>query len=367
MRRSSAPTLQDVADQAGVTSMVASVVLNGAKSSTRVSDTTRERILAAAERLNYRRNAVALGLSRRQMDAIGVVSVIDVSPELDRDDLNLYFLELLNGILESAAECRQNVTVFTIQDWEKDEQRVIEFCDGRIDGLILIAPNMSSSLASQLPRLTPVVTIHSNDPVPHTHNLDVDNEEAAYLVVRHLIDQGHTRIMHITGGADITGAKRRLNGYLRALSSAQIPPEKELIVEGTYSIWCGREKMREWIESGRDLPPAIFCANDAIAYGCMEVLSAAGIPVPGRISIVGFDDTLMARTTSPAVTTIRQPFRDMGRRAVELLLEQIRNDTTIKADGSAFAVSAPAYPVTEELPVELVVRSSVGPAPKYSE
>src|SRR5580658_8097322 len=103
MRRSNAPTLQDVADQAGVTSMVASVVLNGARSSTRVSEATRSRVLAAAEGLNYRRNAVAVGLSRRQMDTIGVVSVIDTSPQLDRNDLNLYFLELLNGVMESAA------------------------------------------------------------------------------------------------------------------------------------------------------------------------------------------------------------------------------------------------------------------------
>ena len=345
MRRSNAPTLQDVADQAGVTSMAASVVLNGARSSTRVSDTTRARIIDAAERLNYRRNAVALGLSRRQMDAIGVVSVIDVASGLDRNDLNLYFLELLNGILESAAQFGQNVTVFTIKSWQEDDERVLEFCDGRIDGLILIAPMLSTSLARQLPRLTPVVTIHSNHPAPHTHNLDVDNEAAGFMIVRHLIEQGHSRIMHITGGTKVTGARRRLEGYLRALDSAQIAVDERLIVDGNYSIWCGREKMNAWIQSGKELPTAIFCANDAIAYGCMEVLAAAGVAVPDRVSVAGFDDTLMARTMTPAVTTIRQPFREMGRRAVELQLQQIRTDAEIKAGESRRnVVSAPANP-----------------------
>jgi LacI family transcriptional regulator len=182
------------------------------------------------------------------------------------------------------------------------------------------------------------------------------------MVVQHLIAHGHTRIMHITGGAHVTGARRRLEGYLRALAAAQIPVDRSLIVDGSYSIWTGREKMTEWLTSARALPTAIFCANDAIAYGCMEVLAAAGISVPDQVSIAGFDDTLMARTMTPAVTTIRQPFREMGRRAVELVLEQIRTDAAIKAGAAANLVSAPATPETELLPVELVVRGSVGPA-----
>src|SRR5438874_9406010 len=111
MRRSGQPTLRDVADQAGVSIMAASVVINGATSSTRVSDSTRARIVEAAALLRYRRNAFAAGLSKRRMDTIGVVST------LDNRETNLYFLEIMNGIIGACAERDQSTKVFAINDW----------------------------------------------------------------------------------------------------------------------------------------------------------------------------------------------------------------------------------------------------------
>ena len=116
--------------------------------------------LDAAARLRYRPNGVARGLNRRRMDTIGVVAIIDGG------EVNLYFLEVLNGILEGAAAQGQNVTVFSISDWHTDNKKIISFCDGRVDGMIFIAPTcFPASCADTILSHTPIVTLHAS------HNL----------------------------------------------------------------------------------------------------------------------------------------------------------------------------------------------------
>src|SRR5438270_442012 len=122
-----AATLADVGRAAGVSAMAASTVLNGAQTSSRIAPETRERILEAAARLRYRPNAAARALANRRMDTLGVAAVIDSG------ELNHYFLEVFNGILEAAARREQNVTVFALHDWGRDPARLHDLCDGRID------------------------------------------------------------------------------------------------------------------------------------------------------------------------------------------------------------------------------------------
>jgi LacI family transcriptional regulator len=363
MRQIHAPTLKDVARAAGVTSMTASAVLHGGRSSTRVSEATRERVVEAASHLRYRPNAVARCLSRRLMDTIGVAAVIGTG------EVNLYFLEVLNGILEAASEHRQNTTVFALRDWRADEEKVLEFCDGRVDGMILIAPQLSESLLSERPRQTPFVTLHANGPHTDIWNLDVDEEDAARAIVEHLIACGHRRIAHFTGTPGVLDALQRLNGYRAALEGAGIPVDPSLVLEGNYSFWWGQHLATVLLEERRPdpLPTAVFCASDASAYGCMEILARHGLRVPDDISVVGFDDTLTARMTNPPLTTVRQPFRQMGRRAVELLLPQVSSDPT-----HAPCVDAGTVPglrtvpgsFAEFFPFELIIRGSVGPPPE---
>jgi LacI family transcriptional regulator len=357
MKRSHAPTLQDVADRAKVSVMMASVVLNGAQSSTRVSPATRERILEEAARLGYRRNAVARGLSRQRMDTIGVTAIIDGG------EINVYFLEVINGILEGAARHGQNTTIFSVADWQGDAQRLPGFCDGRIDGMILIAPDVLAP--ETLSHHTPFVTLHGNEEEPHTHNLDVDNEGGAHAMTSYLIAQGHRAIAHFAGNHGVLGVRRRIAGYRRAIEEAGLRFDEERVVPGNFSAWSGRQRAAQLLaEAGdRPLPTAIFCASDAIAYGCMEVLADAGVRVPADVSVAGFDDTLTARMTRPLLTTVRQPFRDMGRCAVETLLSLI-GDTE---EGTAHAApdGHPEPPTeacrTQIFPAELVVRESVAP------
>lgn len=331
MRRSSTTTLADIAREAGVSSMTVSAVLNGARTSTRVSQATRERVMEAAERLSYRPNAAARGLQRRRMDVLGVVAVMDYGPNAD---LNLYFLEVLNGIMAEATLRGQNTMVLSIQDWNADSQRVLDFCDGRVDGLILIGPTVTPEFAEKLSRQSVFVAIHGYALPDDIWNLDVDNTDGARLAVRMLIEQGHRRILHITGSLESGGARERVEGYRRALEEAGIPYDEALVVPGFYSKPAGEWRMSQILESGRlgPLPTAIFAGSDAIAIGCCRALTAYGLHVPEDVSIVGFDDTLDARMNDPPLTTVRQPFREFGHQAVDLLLKQIEGHTEPDSD-----------------------------------
>lgn len=360
MRRTNATTLQDVAREAGVTAMTVSVVLNGSRSATRVSDATRTRIQEAAARLRYRPNGVARGLSRRRMDTIGVVAVVD------GNELNLYFLEVLNGILEAAARHGQNTTIFSIADWQRDEKHVLEICDGRVDGIILIGPSqIRLEFIEALHHHAPFVMIHGNSEHPEADDLDVDNESGAYAVVQHLIAHGHRRIAHIAGQQGLLGAQHRLAGYRRALEEAGIGYDERLVILSGFSASAGRESMTALLTEGQvdPLPTAIFCASDAIASGCLEAMSAHGLYAPDDISIAGFDDMLLARMTRPSLTTVRQPLREMGQYAVERLLQRITEELSAQSAMRADAQFTPtiAPPQTKIFPVELILRDSVGP------
>lgn len=349
-RQSKPATLADVGRAAGVSAMAASTVLNGARTSSRIAPETRDRILEAARRLRYRPNAAARALASRRMDTLGVAAVIEGG------ELNLYFLEMLNGVLEAASRHNQNTTVFTLHNWSTDAARISKFCDGRIDGMILLAPLLSRETADHLPDHTPLVAVHANLATPGIINLESDEGEGACNVVRHMISRGHRRIMHLSGPRGLLGAERRVEGYKKALLEAGIPFDESLVLEAHYNAPGGRQAIRGWLgrSRGSQLPEAVFCANDAIAMGCIEGLAESGIRVPEDVSVAGFDDTLGARTTVPQLTTVRQPLRAMGAKAVEILLEQISNPAVRSAQ-------RPAAPFV--FPTELVIRNSVGTPP----
>lgn len=353
MRGSNPTTLQDVAREAGVSSMTVSVVLNGSRSATRVSEATRARIKDVAARLRYRPNAAARALQRRRTDTIGVVGIFSG-----------YLVDILQGILASASEHDLNTTFFSVSDWQKDERRILGFCDGRADGLILVAPRMSAAFAESLTQHTPFVAVHPADPLENVWRVDVDNEGGAYAVVRHLIEQGHRRILHLAGPLHLSGARERLAGYRRALEDADIPYDDALVAEAGFATPDGKEAMSQLLENGfpEPTPTAVFCANDAAAIGCLEALAEQGLSVPRDMSVGGFDDAFFARLTLPHLTTARQPFEALGRTAVEMLRTQIQrasSSTTEELPEGSSSTEAHA----EILGVELVVRASVGPPP----
>lgn len=337
-------TLAEVGKLAGVSVMAVSSVLNGARSSARISAKTRERILEAAAQLNYRPNAAARALLRQKMNAIGVAAVVDAG------ELNYYFLEVLGGVLEAAARFSQNVTVFTLHDWNREADRIADFCDGRIDGLILVAPVIIRPNPKVFPSYVPLVSLHSNSMLPGVNDIESDEKQGSKAIMRALIERGHRRILHLAGPPDYKGARLRLEGYLEALADAGIPRDDSLIVPSGYIQKDGYESILKWMVAhrGEPLPTAAFCCNDGCAVGCLEGLAAHGVRVPSQMSLVGFDDSLAARTSVPQLSTVKQPLVEMAGLAVELLMHpEMRKDQET--------------PIL--LPNKIVLRQSIATAP----
>lgn len=336
-----AVTLADVGREVGVSAMAVSAVINGTKTSSRISDETRQKILEAAARLNYRPNMAARSLVSRRMNTLGVTTVFS------GNQLNLYFFEVFDGIMAAANRRGQNITVFTLADWKHMEQ-ISRFCDGRIDGMILVAPVIEHELVSQLPTNVPFVSLHSNEPIPGVVDLESDEKEGAYQMVKHLIGQGHHRILHLAGPFDRTGSSRRLDGYRQALFDSGMPYDDDLVIETDYTMDVVRSRLREWMDRHleQSLPDAVFCVNDLVAVSCIETLGDYGFRVPEHIAVCGFDDTLVARTTH--LSSVRQPLKEMGSRAVDILVDQIdahlRNEDSKPRD-SRSTILFPTQPV----------------------
>lgn len=338
------PTLAEVGKLAGVSAMAASTVLNGARSSSRISAKTRERILEAAATLNYRPNAAARALLRQKMNTIGVAAVVDAGA------LNYYFLEVLGGVLEAASRFAQNVTVFTLHDWNRESERIGDFCDGRIDGLILVAPTIIRPGKKVFPPYIPFVSLHSNSLLPGVNDIESDEKSGSAAIVKALIENGHRRILHMAGPQVFKGARLRLEGYHEAIDEAGIARDASLIVDSGYTQKDGYEAILRWMESrhGEELPTAIFCCNDGCAVGCLEGLASSGIRVPADVSVAGFDDTLASRTSLPQIATVKQPLVEMAGLAVELLLHpEMRKD--------------PEVPLV--LPTKVITRQSISAPP----
>lgn len=317
-RRRSAPTLADVAREAGVSKMAASSALSGGSSSARVSPETRERVMAVAERLRYRPNANARALTYQRTNAIGFVT------NLMGEEPNLYFLEVFGGVVQGAVAAQQTTSVFTLGDWDEAPTRIPAMCDGRVDGLIVLAPRLEDDGQSWLPEHTPMVSVHaSRDWRAGGVNFESDDEAGAYEMVRQMLALGHRRILHVGGPAGFPGADRRVAGYLRAHAEAGVEPPIDHMVRTSFNAEGGSEAMRDWLQRhrGQPLPDAVFGGSDAIAVGCMETLLARGLSIPRDISVVGFDHTLLARTLHMAA--VRQPLREMGQQAVGVLMQLI--------------------------------------------
>lgn len=298
--------------------MAASSALNGGRrGSARVSVQTRERVLAAAQQLGYRPNAAARALASQRTNAIGFVA------DFLGDEPNLYFLEVFSGVIQSATAAGQTTSVFTLGDWDEAPARIPPWCDGRVDGLILLGPRLRDDGSSWIPPHTPMVSVQADRHLHGVVNIESDDEAGARKMVRHLLAMGHRRILHVGGPAALAGANRRVDGYLRAHAEAGVKPAAGHVVRAPLTVEGGRGAMQEWLQRhrGRLLPQAVFAGNDAMAFGCIEVLRERGLRVPEDISVVGYDHTLMARWAHLA--TVRQPLHEIGRQAADLLLQRI--------------------------------------------
>ncbi len=329
------PTMDDVARVAGVSRALVSLVMREASN---VSDRRRQAVLEAAAELGYRPNILARNLASRRTMTLGVMI---------NDLHNPFFAEAVDGIQARADEAGYQLLLATERTGRSGQTDAIEtFLRFRVDGLILTGPRLPTPEIRAAADTCPIVLLGRTLRIPEVDTVNTDERIGARLAVRHLFDLGHREIAHIDGGRGAGGPPRRA-GYERAMRELGLD-DAIRIVEGNFTEEGG-VRGADQLLTGGTAPTAIFAANDLTAVGALDRAEDLGLDVPGDLSIMGYDNTAMAAMHHMSLTTIDQPREEMGRIAVDLLLERLDDDRTA-------AIRHVATP-------SLVTRSSTGPPP----
>jgi DNA-binding LacI/PurR family transcriptional regulator len=322
--------LDDVARRAGVSTATASRALSGRG---RLSEATRARVRAAADELGYVASATASGLATGRTRSVGVVV-----PLLDR----WFFANVLDGISTALAAHGYDITLYTVTDDPQQRRRLVQTAlrRGRVDAVIVLSVEFSDAEIDELLALEmPVVGLGT--PSPRLATLRVDDTRLARMAVEHLVGLGHREIAHIGRSHDDDREPdiptQRHRGFAAALADAGLHPVG--FAAADFTIDGGFQAARDLLTGPR--PTAIFAASDELAFGAMFAARAAGLEVPGDVSIVGVDGHEMSGFFG--LTTIDQFPHAQGERAAEAVLAALGEE-----------VAEP----TRSLPFELVVRTS---------
>lgn len=305
-------TLEQVAELAGVSPSTVSRILNGTAA---VSQAKKDAVQAAIRELGFRPNPVARGLAGGKTLSIGVVTQIISSP---------FYGEALLGI-ERELERAGYVPMFVSGNWhEDDERKAIEtLLSRRVDGVIVLAGRLSDAELTRVAESLPMVVVGRQLAGPQLFSFSFDNRLGARLATQHLIEQGHRRIAFIAGDLLHEDAVDRQNGYLDALAAAGIAADPNLIVQSDFTEAGGMLAVSRLLE--RDAPfTALFASNDQMAIGACLGLHRRNLRVPDDVSLVGFDDLIMARYAMPPLTTVRQSVYEIGVEAATAMLEMLR-------------------------------------------
>ena len=327
-------TIKDVAREAGVSVATVSRVFNDSEL---VSVDTRRTVRDVAARLNYWPHGGARSLITSRTYAVGV---------LLPDMYGEFFSEIIRGIDLAARREGLHLLVSSSHAESAELVAAMRSMRGRIDGLIVMAPDVEQPVGTQVcGGQFPVVLLDPGFDAEECDTIAIANHDGARAMVGHLLALGHRRIATVTGPERNIDARQRLAGYRAALGAAGAEADPELEIAGDFTERSGYEAVGRLLRLA-PRPTAVFVGNDYMAIGVLGALSDAGIRVPGEIAVTGFDDIAMARYLNPSLTTVHVDMLQLGERAVGRLLDIQRE---------------PGGPRRHEtLPTTMVVRGSCG-------
>jgi LacI family transcriptional regulator len=347
----SAPTIYDVARVAGVSIASVSRVLNGQRNP---RPETKERVLAAVAELGFAPDGAARALSGQLREVVGVIVRRPWRLDEDEDkDLfadeseSLQYPDLINRGIEAAAQRRGfDLLIRSVSITARDVSGRTVALARKSDGLILHDRVLEPADLDRLSRQLPIVTL-AGYATPTTANVHGDNRAGMRDLARHLLrDHGYASLAYLGGYADSPDSIERCEVLAEEAAQAGATLESGAGWQGQYFASGGAKVINRLLDAGRALPRAIVCANDQTALGVMSALHEHGVPVPGRVAVTGFDDIPMARHLAVSLTTVRQPIREMGTTAFDMLYSMLNRE------------APPARDIV--LPTELMRRESCG-------
>jgi DNA-binding LacI/PurR family transcriptional regulator len=323
-RSAGRPTLDQVAARAGVGRGTVSRVVNG---SPQVSATAKAAVELAIDELGYVPNRAARALVTQRTDSVALV----VSELEERVFGEPFFAGIIRGINSVLLETPLQLWLAMAQSKEERERVEYHLTPQHVDGVLLLSLHGDDPLPTLLAQrgLPVVVCGQPGGDVKIVGDqmscVDADNVGGAQAAVAHLLAQGARRVAAIAGPQDMGVGVARLTGFRRAMQVADLPMDESLVGYGDFSEASGATAMRTLLDRHPDLD-AVFAASDLMAVGAMRVLREYGRRVPHDVSVVGFEDSVLAGQTEPALTTVHQPVEAMGREMARLLVAHIRGD-----------------------------------------
>jgi DNA-binding LacI/PurR family transcriptional regulator len=339
--------LRTLAEHLELSQTTVSLVLNNSPSAKSIPQETRNRVMEAATRLNYRPNYFARSLRQSRSMSVGVLA-----PDLSEG----YFTRVMNGVVQELTSA--HYFYFTAcHDWKRDmiEQYPRMLVERAVDGFLLL-----NTPADEIAVPVPVVAISAHSKVDNVTNIILDHHKAVEIALKHLYDLGHRKIAFMRGPKAIPDSEYRWQSIQQVANEMGLRIDPALVVRIDATSWSsktgqhpmapeiGYKPMQSLLEKTKDFT-AVFCFNDIAAIGAIRALKDAGLRVPEDVSVVGFDDIQSAAYSTPSLTTVRQPLSEMGKRGAQVLLERIANR------------EAP-YPGEIVMTPELIVRESTAAA-----
>jgi LacI family transcriptional regulator len=344
-----AVTLEEIARLAGVSRSTVSRVVNGDR---RVSVTARARVQDVIQRHNYHPNAAARSLASRRTRVLGLL----VSKAVGSLFFDPFYPILIQGTADGCNAAGYNLTMLmdTSDDGSAVEQLYQRVIRGRhVDGLILAChavddPIIPRLMADQIP-----FVLVGRHPGAAVSFVDIDSRTAAREAVCHLLGHGYRRIAMICGPPNLIASIDRHAGYVTALQEAAIPPDPSRVVFSDFTQQGGHDAMCALLSQSVPLPDAVFVASDAMAIGAMAAIQEAGLGVPEKIAVMGFDGLAAGGTVQPPLSTVTQPVANLGREAVRMVLEMLDDPGGV--------------PEQRFLPTQMTLRRSCGCHPSAVE
>ncbi len=337
MRRINA-TLQDVAVAAGVSKTTAASILRGDRGFQAAKD-TRERVLGTAARLGYRRNALAAALSSGRTHTVALL-LPPLQSGNDTAIARTFGQDVFVAVLNAASRAGLRVLPTPLPGSADQAISLRDFVDGRVDGLILVSLRDRDFVEKVYASTLPCVEMSSGF---GKRLIQPDNAGGAAAAIAHLTQRGHRRIAHWRGGTANSASEQRLNGFLAAAARHGLRAEETLVAHGAEAV-ADLLKRPAAVR-----PTAVFAFNDHQAFMTLDIVRGLGLRVPDDLSLVGFDDNILAEAARPRLTTIYNPIPEQAEAAINVLQSLWRGETD--------------PPIPKNVPTRLIIRQSTTIAP----